>query len=145
MSNYKFIGGGFPGIKECSTNKIKESKESKEKREFSVNNIIPLSEFMKLNKPLNKIEEDLEIKNNIKYNDIDTFLHNSYTGKAKKIQNPIDNNMLEAISGDIPQYISKSESEYIKHKSNRIKSKKSNKSKKLNKSKKSNKSKKIIN
>jgi hypothetical protein len=40
MSNKKFIGGGFPGIKECINEKNVLTKEIIEKREFSTRKLM---------------------------------------------------------------------------------------------------------
>lgn len=136
MSDKKFIGGGFPGLRDCDIKKI--SKESREKREFSVKDIISLSDLMKQNKPLKKIDEVLEIRDNIKYNDIDSILHNSYTGKTKKTNISLFNNdMLDAINGDLPKNNIKIANEYNPKRLNRQKTSKSKNSKKSRNSKKS--------
>jgi hypothetical protein len=98
MSNKKFIGGGFPGIKECIDEKNVLTKESREKREFSVRKLIPINQILsKQTKNLNQFDElfmynqqnyeqmseDLSIIENIKYNPIQNFLHNSYAGDIK--------------------------------------------------------------
>ena len=46
MSNKKFIGGGFPGIKECINEKNVLTKEIMEKREFSTRKLIPISQIL---------------------------------------------------------------------------------------------------
>jgi len=98
MSNKKFIGGGFPGIKECIDEKNVLTKESREKREFSVRKLIPINQilskqtknlnqfdelFMYNQKNYEQLSEDLSIIENIKYNPIENFLHNSYTNDIK--------------------------------------------------------------
>jgi hypothetical protein len=92
MTNKKFIGGGFPGIKECINEKNILTKESREKREFSVRKLIPINQILTKQNKNNNIydelitnikyndhstSEELNIIDNIKYNSIDNFLHNS--------------------------------------------------------------------
>jgi hypothetical protein len=66
MSNKKFIGYGFPGIKPCIDEKTILTKESREKREFAVRKIIPIS--LLLSKRIkNNDSEQFNVKTNIKY------------------------------------------------------------------------------
>lgn len=88
MSNKKFIGYGFPGIKECINEKNILTKQSTEKREFSVRKLIPISQILvkqtkntqNTNLKTYDVSEsdDLNIVNNIQYNPIENFLHNSF-------------------------------------------------------------------
>jgi len=45
MLSSKFIGGGFPAIKECN-NKTTINKENLKKREFSIKKILPLNKIL---------------------------------------------------------------------------------------------------
>ena len=79
MSKKNFIGGGFPGIRECIDEKNTITKESIEKREFSVRKIISINNILK-NKPINKTNSEyLNIKEPIEYDSIENFLHNPQT------------------------------------------------------------------
>ena len=124
MNNKKFIGGGFPGIKECIDEKNILTKESREKREFSVRKIIPINLILSKNKNITnnarEESEQLNLKESIKYNEIDSFLHNSYTGQVVESNFDID-----MINGPLINSSKKSS-----------KSKRSNKPKKSSKSKK---------
>jgi len=77
MSKKNFIGGGFPGIRECIDEKNIITKESIEKREFSVRKIISINNILK-NKSTNIIDnpEYLNIKEAIQYDSVENFLHN---------------------------------------------------------------------
>lgn len=66
MNTKKFIGGGFPGIKLCIDEKDIISKESREKREFSVRKIIPINQLLSKNIK-NNDTENLNVKENVKY------------------------------------------------------------------------------
>lgn len=66
MSIKKFIGGGFPGIRLCIDEKDIISKESREKREFSVRKIISINQLLSKNTKNNDTEY-LNIKENINY------------------------------------------------------------------------------
>jgi len=79
MSKKNFIGGGFPGIRECIDEKNIITKESIEKREFSVRKIISINNILK-NKPTNRDNSEyLNIKEALEYDSIENFLHNPQT------------------------------------------------------------------
>lgn len=87
----KFIGGGFPNIKECNETKEIINKESKKKREFSINNIIPISKILiKRKQPTSLIQKNIvltetfNVIDNIIYEPVDNILHKTYsTSKSK--------------------------------------------------------------
>jgi hypothetical protein len=93
MSKKNFIGGGFPGIKECIDKKELLTKESIEKREFSVRKIISISNILK-NKRINTINntENLNIKESIQYDSVENFIHNPHI--TNNINNSIDIEMI---------------------------------------------------
>jgi hypothetical protein len=79
MSKKNFIGGGFPGIRECIDEKNVLTKESIEKREFSIKKIISINNILKnknTNTNMNNNLEYLNVKDAIQYNSIENFLHN---------------------------------------------------------------------
>ena len=80
MSNKNFIGGGFPGIKECINETNNITKESVEKREFSIKKIVSISNILKKTPNTNQTNnsEYLNIKDAIQYDSIENFLHNPY-------------------------------------------------------------------
>lgn len=90
MSKKKFIGGGFPGIRECIDEKDNITQESIEKREFSVKKIISINNILK-NKNINQTNslEYLNIKDAIQYDSIENFLHNPHIEESN-----IDINMI---------------------------------------------------
>ena len=74
MTNNKFIGGGFPGIRECIEEINIITKESREKREFSPNNIISITDILSkfkpkrtINKNISNISETFEVADKITY------------------------------------------------------------------------------
>ena len=79
MSKKNFIGGGFPGIKECIDEKNNITKESIEKREFSVKKIISINNILKT-KNVNQTNslEYLNIKDAIQYDSVENIIHNPY-------------------------------------------------------------------
>ena len=87
----KFIGGGFPGIKECIDEKNIITKESREKREFSVRKIIPINQILAKNKiSLFKQtpQEKLNLRETIIYNDEQDITKNTFNIiKSDQIQN----------------------------------------------------------
>lgn len=69
MTEKLFIGGGFPGIKNCITEKTILTKESREKQEFSPGNIISINQILS-NKNKNRIINSSEKFNlHLKFND----------------------------------------------------------------------------
>jgi len=77
MSKKNFIGGGFPGIKENIDEKNIITKESTEKREFSVKKIISINNILKTkNKNQTKNSEFLNIKEAIQYDSVENLIHN---------------------------------------------------------------------
>jgi hypothetical protein len=60
----KFIGGGFPGIKECINETNIITKESKIKKEFSLDNIVSINKLISRKKTnrSNTIERKLNYK-----------------------------------------------------------------------------------
>ena len=106
MSNKKFIGYGFPGIKECINEKNILTKQSTEKREFSVRKLIPISQILLKQtkniqsdtlKTYNMSEsEELNVVNNIQYNPIENFLHNSFGNVNVNKSVNIDLNLINA-------------------------------------------------
>lgn len=84
----KFIGGGFPNIKECNETKEIINKESKKKREFSINNIIPISKILiNRSKSVQKnivMSETFDVVDNILYDSVDNILHKTYSVQKKK-------------------------------------------------------------
>ena len=83
MTTAKFIGGGFPGIKECINEKIIMSN-SREKREFSVRKLIPINQILLQNKNADikhtNSTEKLNVKEHFIYDNISDITHNNYTG-----------------------------------------------------------------
>ncbi len=103
MTNKKFIGGGFPGIRECIDEKNIMTKESREKREFSVRKIIPINLILLKNTPADKakqnqnqtnLSEEFEIHNAVQYSDTNNFLHNAYSGNV--VETNFDLNLINA-------------------------------------------------
>lgn len=78
MSSKNFIGGGFPGIRECVREQTNITKESREKREFSIRKIIPINQILTKRKPQTtnnlKLSEEFNVKNNTKYEHISSNL-----------------------------------------------------------------------
>jgi len=112
----KFIGGGFPGIKDCINEKNILTKESKEKREFSVRKLIPINKILAtrhknlydeiLNQHQNKhqdkqqinelsLSDDINFIDSIKYNSISNLLHDQNTENIK-INKKFDINLINA-------------------------------------------------
>ena len=81
MIKKNFIGGGFPGIRECNDANETITKESREKREFSVRKIIPINHILSRSKNNYKIisseseSENINKIDSIQYNNIETILH----------------------------------------------------------------------
>jgi hypothetical protein len=69
MDKKKFIGGGFPSIKECIDEKDIMSNESREKREFSVRKIIPITQILSRNQTFNNFDqsEDFNVVSDFNY------------------------------------------------------------------------------
>jgi hypothetical protein len=103
MTNKKFIGGGFPGIRECIDEKNDMTKESIQKREFSVRNLIPINMILTKSKSqINtnfKLSEEFNVKDNIKYNTISEEFNKNYTN------NKFSSNDLLMINGPINKSI----------------------------------------
>ena len=101
MSNKKFIGGGFPGIRECIDEQNNITKESREKREFSVRKIIPINLILakkNINKTNNfNLSEELNIQNDIKYNNSVDL----YSEQNTNINKSFSNKDLDLINGPI--------------------------------------------
>ncbi len=57
MVGKTFIGGGFPGIKDCVDHKTILTKESTEKREFSARKIISINQIL-TNRQINKNDSE---------------------------------------------------------------------------------------
>ena len=82
MNNKKFIGGGFPAIKECIDEKTIITKESREKREFSIRKLLPITQILSKNKTIdsnnsNYINSSFDIVDSIQYEPTYNFLHNA--------------------------------------------------------------------
>jgi hypothetical protein len=81
MTKKKFIGGGFPAIRECIDENETITKESREKREFSVRKIIPINHILSRSKSNYKIisseseSENLNKIDSIQYSNINSILH----------------------------------------------------------------------
>jgi hypothetical protein len=137
MSSSKFIGGGFPAIKECN-NKIQINKENLKKREFSIKKILPLNQIL-IKKKLN----NSNYTNSDSTNYIDSIKYDTH--KFQNTQN-ID---ISLINKPFKPYermkrkISKKKSKRKISKQSKKKSKQSKKKSKQSK-KKSKQSKKII-
>ena len=88
-----FIGGGFPGIKECINEKNEITKDSIIKREFSIGKkVISISNILKTKGMNVYIKPDkLNIKQTLNYDSIENILHNpSFTNiNINKINRPI--------------------------------------------------------
>jgi hypothetical protein len=108
MSNKKFIGGGFPGIKECINEKNVLTKEIMEKREFSTRKLIPISQILaKRNKQSFSDEITIHSEEKKQYNSSDdelnivsseiqpNFLHNTKI-KNIEINKNFDINLINA-------------------------------------------------
>lgn len=89
MTDTKFIGGGFPGIKLCVDEEAQITKESREKREFSVRQIIPLSQLLTKTKQKSSGEK-FDIHDNVIYNPVTDLLHNSITGHINDSEIDLD-------------------------------------------------------
>jgi len=115
MNSKKFIGGGFPGIKECIDEKNIITKESREKREFSVRKLIPINQILsKNNKQFDQfdqfdklfntnnqfnyenISEEFNIIDNVKYNSINSFLHELDDSHTINVNKNFDINLINA-------------------------------------------------
>jgi hypothetical protein len=142
MSNIKFIGGGFPGIKPCieETNNI--TKESREKREFSVRKIIPISQILANTKKsidvqskqnFNNLTEDFNIIQNnnhtFDFEPVENFLHSQFNGS---VNNGLDINLINA---PVNKTVSQSKTKRSKSKTKRSKSKTNRSKSKTNRSK----------
>ena len=119
MTEKKFIGSGFPGIKECIDEKNIMSKESREKREFAVRKIIPINQILTKHHAKGILDsEEFNIKDNIEYSvqsdDIDNGLNSKFTSSD-----------LELINGPINKRSKSKKSKSKKSKSKKSKSKKS--------------------
>lgn len=93
--NKKYIGGGFPGIKECISEENIITKESKEKREFSVRKIVSIDQILKQKRPVptsinynnldsksksnayNNLSESFDVQDDVIYNSISNFMHDT--------------------------------------------------------------------
>jgi hypothetical protein len=91
MSNKNFIGGGFPGIRECTNEPNNITQESVEKREFSIKKIISINNILKktLNTNQTNNTEYLNIKDAVQYDSIENIIHNPYIEETN-----IDINMI---------------------------------------------------
>ena len=163
MNNKKFIGGGFPGIRECIDELTNITKESREKRGFSVRKIIPISQILaKSKKPIetqskqnfNNLTEDFNIVDNIssiKFEPVENFLHSQFNGSPNEtidinlINAPI-NKTISSNNLNITKSKTKTNRSKTKSKSSRSKSKtKTNRSKTKSSRSKSKRSKKLKN
>jgi hypothetical protein len=104
MSNKKFIGGGFPGIRECIDEQNNMTKESREKREFSVRKIIPITQILNKckNQPTTKfnLSEEFNVKSDVKYDNASEELTE---------YNKFSNNHLKLINGPVSRLSETSE------------------------------------
>jgi hypothetical protein len=76
MTSKKFIGGGFPGIKECIKLNNEITKESIVKREFSIGRkSISISNILKTKRINTEIQPKLNVHNTF-YDSIENLLHN---------------------------------------------------------------------
>ena len=81
MTKKNVIGGGFPAIRECIDENETITKESREKREFSVRKIIPINHILSRSKSNYKIisseseSENLNKIDSIQYSNINSILH----------------------------------------------------------------------
>lgn len=97
MSTKKFIGGGFPGIRPCIDSKDVITKESREKREFSVRKIVSIGQL--LAKKTNKIDtEELSIKDHINYDIINNkqYVHSDTHFDLNLINAPIPKRIIKS-------------------------------------------------
>jgi len=115
MSNKKLIGGGFPGIRYCIDEKNIITKESRERREFSVRKIIPISKLLarspRTSNPNENIKsilsfpqesntqsnsesesEQLTVKESVLYDTISNIVHNTSSGMVENAD--IDLNLI---------------------------------------------------
>jgi hypothetical protein len=91
----KFIGGGFPNIKECNETKEIINKESKKKREFSLKNLLPISQILINKKQPALLQDNLQknivltetfnVIDDIVYEPVDNFLHKTYYSQKTKL------------------------------------------------------------
>jgi hypothetical protein len=83
----KFIGGGFPGIRECIDEKNILTKENIEKREFEVRKILSINQILKpkTNITNNSSEELVIVKSNNSNNSINK---NKFNIDINRINNP---------------------------------------------------------
>ncbi len=128
MSNKKFIGGGFPGIRECIDEINNITKESREKREFSVRKIIPINLILAKHKPQTvnnfNLSEEFNIKNDIKYTQSSDQLSNkiSNTNFSNYDLNLINGPVTKLSESENSDYIIKSKTKSSKTKSSKTKS-----------------------
>jgi hypothetical protein len=95
MNNKKFIGGGFPGIKPCIDEKTMMTKESREKREFSVRKLVSVSQLLTKSRQIKGNDSELlSVQDNITYDTISNITHNSITGHLADTD--IDLNLINA-------------------------------------------------
>ena len=77
MTSAKFIGGGFPGIKECIKLNNEITKESIVKREFSIGRkSISISNILKTKRINTEIQPKLNVHNTFNYDSVENLLHN---------------------------------------------------------------------
>ena len=83
----KFIGGGFPGIRECIDEKNILTKENIEKREFEVRKILSINQILKpkTNITNNSSEKLVIVKSNNSNNSINK---NKFNIDINRINNP---------------------------------------------------------
>lgn len=92
MSEKKFISGGFPGIRYCIDEKNIITKESREKREFAVRKIIPISQILtnRISDNVTNLTESLNFKDSINYeNTEEHFMNINNQTKLKLINKPV--------------------------------------------------------
>ena len=86
MANTKYIGGGFPAIRECNDDTNNITKETITKKEFSTKKLIPIAKILSRPtniKKVNNMSEDLNIIDN-NFFPIDRFFHDSYNGNINE-------------------------------------------------------------
>ena len=140
-----FIGGGFPGIKECDANNIIVDNNLK-KREFSKDHIIPLSQILsqKSTSPKYNNIYSTRILNHNKY-PTNKLLNEKYSPVAEIYNNSFTNlneNMINLINRPFILHSLKSR-EKSQKKKKYSRTKKYNRTKRYSKTKKYNRSKKF--
>jgi hypothetical protein len=92
MSDKKFIGSGFPGIRECFDEKNVMTKESREKREFSVRNIIPINQILSKRQTKGiSYSEEFNVRDNVEYSaHSDSLNYNDMINQTKFTLNDLE-------------------------------------------------------